>query len=33
MSRLWHWLTCREPVCLFLFGAFQHPCQNRKLRN
>lgn len=33
ISRLWHRLTCRQPSCIWLFGAYQHPRGNRKLRS
>ena len=31
LARAWHRVTCRHPGCVELFGAFQHPNQNRRL--
>ena len=30
MRRLWHWLTCRAQVCIYVYGIPQHPTTNRK---
>lgn len=30
LARAWHRVTCRRPGCVELFGAFQHPGQNRR---